>query len=270
MRISIIDRSAVGLVICKTEERILTLLTRLSKSRTSLQNNPLALLNVVADEYGKSCETARKFADDEVVSIETSTGMTSLQVQPPKKAQRDIAELNKASHAANTNLIFLDNVINFDVVLGKFIKEIFVKLETLRQRRNLEPIPVSASQVLHDNIDFLITLSALRRQQAKSLHQRVQSQISVVSKINQVGQVLLHSTQLIWFENIVVIQHDFSTGQQHQPIGSRRLQKNCSSCKTRQLCDENRLNADPHFPPRHFCSGTLPRSPYGVITAKRF
>ena len=201
MRISVVDLSAVGLVICKTEERILTLLSRLSKSRTSLQENPLSLLNVVADEYGRSCETARKCADDEVVLIETSTGMTSLKVQPPKQAERDIAELNKASHAANTNLIFLDNVINFDVVLGKFVKEIFEKLENLRHGRNLESIPLPVSQVLHDNIDFLINLSALRKKQARSLHQRVQSQISVVSKTNQASQALLPSTLLIWFES---------------------------------------------------------------------
>lgn len=185
MRVSIVDLSAVGLVICKTEERVHSLLSRLSKSQTNLQENPLALLNVIYDVYGRDCETARKCADDEVVSIELSTGMSSLKVQAPQQAERDIAELNKASHAANTSLIFLDNVINFDVVLGKFIKEIFMKLETMRQRRNVEPIPIPVSQVIHDNIDFLITLAALRRQQAQSLHRRVQSQISVVSKANQ-------------------------------------------------------------------------------------
>lgn len=201
MRISIVDLSAVGLVICKTEERIHSLLKRLSKCQTGLQENPMSLLNVIADEYGKSCETARKCADDEVVLIETSTGMTSLKLQPPKQAERDIAELNKASHAANTNLIFLDNVINFDVVLGKFVKEIFVKLGNLRQRRNLEPIPEPVCQVLHDNIDFLINLSALRKKQAHSLHQRVQSQISVVSKTSQACQSLFPSIWLIRLES---------------------------------------------------------------------
>lgn len=199
-RISIVDLSAVGFVICKTEARVRSLLSRLSKSQSDLQQNPLALLNVLCEEYGRNCETARKWADDEVVLIESSTGMSSIRVQAPNEAERDIAELNKASHAANTNLIVLDNLINFDVVLGKFVKEIFVKLEIMRQRRKIEPIPIAVSQVLHDNIDFMIVLSALRRQQAQSLHQRVQSQISVVSNTNQANQALLPSTWLVWAE----------------------------------------------------------------------
>ena len=197
-RFNIVDLSAVVFVICKTEARVHSLLSRLSKSQSDLQQNPLALLNVLYDEYGRNCETARKCADDEVVLIESSTGMTSIKVQAPNEVERNIAELNKASHAANTHLIFLDNVINFDVVLGKFVKEIFVKLEIMRQRRRIEPIPIPVSQVLHDNIDFMIVLSELRRQQAQSLHQRVQSQISVVSKTNQASQALLPSTWLIW------------------------------------------------------------------------
>lgn len=184
MRISLTDLSAVGFLFCKTEARIRGLLSRLSTNQNRLQQNPLALLSVIYDEYGRSCEMARKRGDDEVVSIESSTGMSSIKVQAPTQAERDLAELNKALHAANTNLIFLDNVINFDVAVGKFIKEAFVKLETLRQTQNLEPSPVPVSQALHENMDYLINLSELRRHQAQSLHQRVQSQISVVSKTN--------------------------------------------------------------------------------------
>ena len=184
MRISIVDFSVVGFAFCETEAKVCGLLSRLSRNQTALQQNPLAVLNAVYEEYGRSCETFRKRADEEVLSIELRTGMTSVKVQGPKEAEGDLSKLNKASHAANANLIFLDNVTNFDVALGKFIKEIFVKLETMRLARNLEPLPVHVSQALHQNIDHLINLSEQRRCQALSLHRRVQSQISVVSKTN--------------------------------------------------------------------------------------
>lgn len=182
IRISIADLSAVGFVFCKTEAKISDLLSRLSNNQSSLQQNPLAVLNVVYEEYGQSCETARKRGDDEVVSIESTTGMTSLTKQAPKPGDRGLAELNKSLHAVNTNLIFIDTVTNFDVAAGRFIKEISVRLETMRQTRNLEPAPVPISQAFYDKIDYLINVAELRRYQAQSLHRRVQSQISVVSK----------------------------------------------------------------------------------------
>lgn len=151
----------------------------------------MAVLNVVYEEYGRTCEAARKRGDDEVVSIESTTGMTSLRAQAPKEAEKGLAELNKALHATNTNLIFLDNVTNFDVAVGKFIKEAFAKLETLRQIRNLEPAPIPVSQTLQEKIDYLVNLSEFRRYQAQSLHRRVQSQISVVSNIDQANLVSL-------------------------------------------------------------------------------
>lgn len=190
MRVRIVDLSAVGLVFCGSEERARSLLSRSSEHRTRLQQNPLAILNVVYDEHGRDCEYHRERGDDKVVAIETSTGMTSLMRQRAQDAGKDLEKLTKGLHAANTNLIFLDNVANFEIALGKFIKETMVKLDFLRRTRNLKPVPADVNQVLHQNMDYLINLSELRRYQAQSLHRRVQSQINVVSKTNQADYAL--------------------------------------------------------------------------------
>ena len=188
MRIRIEDLSSVSLAFCETQAGAHRLLSRLAEHRSRLQQNPLNVLNLFYQEHGRLLEEGRKHVDDEVVAIEKSTGMTSLPVHAPEDTEKDLAKLTKALHKANTNLIFFDNVANFDVALGKSIKEIFVKLEGVRQTRNLIPTPANVSQVLHQNIDYLIILSECRKYQAQSLHRRVQSQINVVSKTSLAGK----------------------------------------------------------------------------------
>lgn len=184
MRLRIADFSANAFAFCESEAKVRRLLSRSFENRTRLQESSLAMLNVLYDDFGRECERCRQVADEEVVVLESSTGMTSIRLQTPQKAEKDLAKLTKALHEVNTKLIFTDNVAHFHVALGKFIKETVAKLEIVRQTRKLNPLPADVSQVLDQNMDYLINLAELRKYQAQSLHRRVQSQINVVSKTN--------------------------------------------------------------------------------------
>lgn len=158
------------------------LIERLHERRQLVHENPLAFLIIIFEEFGNACEVERAHSDDQVVHMEGQTGMTSLQLRNiSDQAEINFEHLIKSLHHCNTNLIFLDNVTNFDMALGKFIKETLVKLELVRTNRGCEPIGEDVQNGLSESIDYLLNASDMRRYQAQSLQRRVQSQINVVN-----------------------------------------------------------------------------------------
>lgn len=185
MRINIIDCSATGLYFEQVrldDEGITSLLKRVHGHRRLLLVNPLAVLGILMEQYGRACERDRTHSDREVVNMEGRTGMTSLVIA--KSSPQDAADyekLTKALHSCNTNLIFLDNLTNFEVAVGRFIAETLKKFQTIREKRGLETIPVDVHDTLIHNIEYLLNVAEMRRYQAQSLHRRIQTQINVVS-----------------------------------------------------------------------------------------
>lgn len=195
MRINIADCSATGLYFhwdVLNDSGISDLLKRLDSHRRLLSVNPLALLGILMEEYGRTCENSRAHNDLDVVNIERQTGMTSLRIATfSPQVTTDYELLAKAIHACNTNLIFLDNLTNFEVGLGKFIKETMIKFHTMRERKQLEPIPADVDDTLTHNIEHLLNAAELRRYQAQSLHRRSQTQINVVCRVESQSPVTL-------------------------------------------------------------------------------
>lgn len=186
MRINIADCSATGLLFngdVLNYSKIASLLKHLHGHRRLLQVNPLAVLGILMEDYGRKCEYNRARNDQDVVAIEGQTGMTSLRITTSNSlVATDYELLTKALHSCNTRLIFLDNVTNFEVAVGRFIKETLIKLQMMRERRQLEKIPANIDDTLIQNVEYLLNAAEMRKYQAQSLHRRIQTQINVVSK----------------------------------------------------------------------------------------
>lgn len=186
MRINIIDCSAIGLNFQRDEldgAGIASLLKRLHGHRGLLRVNPLAILGILIEEYGRTCERDRAHYDTDVINIEGHTGMTSLLIATfDPQVATNYELLTRALHSCNTNLIFLDNMIYFEVAAGRFVKDTLIKFQLLRERKLVEAIPVHVENTLMQNIEYLLNGAEMRRHQAQSLYRRTQSQINVVSE----------------------------------------------------------------------------------------
>lgn len=181
LRINVVDGSTKGLLFDMNTSTIASVLQRLHESRELLQENPLGFLNILLADHGQSCEDHRAVLDRDVVNMEIRTGKTSLRWFS-SYIETDYEKLNKDLHACNMELIFLDNITNFEIVVGKFIKETLAKFEALRHERGIIPDSSYSYETLSQNTDYLINTCEMRRYQAQSLHRRIQSQINVVSK----------------------------------------------------------------------------------------
>lgn len=197
MRINVDDCSATGLYIhgdVSDDGGLAGLLKRLHGHRRLLRVNPLGFMGILFEEYGRECERDRARNDDDVVAIEGRTGMTSLRILAVAPFSPGVATdhelLTKALHACNTNLIFLDNLTNFEVEVGRFIKETLIKFQRIRERkaeiRLLETTPPDVDDTLIHNIEYLLNAAEMRRYQAQSLLRRAQTQINVVSKLEMI------------------------------------------------------------------------------------
>lgn len=180
LRVSVASGSARGLLFDMEEPNTASVTQRLHENRELIRENPLAFLNILFEDHGRSCERHRAHLDREVVRMERRTGKTSIRLFSPA-IDTDYEQLNKDLHACNTELIFLDNITNFEMKLGQFIKETLKKFEALRHESGISSESIYAYETLSSNMDYLINACEMRRYQAQSLHQRVKSQINVVS-----------------------------------------------------------------------------------------
>ncbi|MCJ1271063.1 hypothetical protein MMC22_010962 [Lobaria immixta] len=184
MRINIVDCSAIGLYFHGddlNDRELNRLLKRLHGHRRLLRVNPLALLGILMEEYGRACERDRARNDKDVITLEGRTGMTTPRIATEYAGDSTDHELLiKALHSCNTMLIFLDNMTNFEVAVGKFIKETLTKFQMIRERRLLEMIPADIDDTLIQVIEYLLNAAEMRRYQAQSLHRRTQTQINVL------------------------------------------------------------------------------------------
>lgn len=182
LRVSVVSGSARGLFFDLDESSASRVTQRLHENRELIRENPLTFLNILFEDHGQSCERHRAHLDREVVRMERRTGKTSI-VLFSRAVDTDYEQLNKDLHACNTELIFLDNITNFEMSLGRFIKETLTKFEALRHESGISSDSMYAYETLSQNMDYLINSCEMRRYQAQSLHRRIQSQINVVSDV---------------------------------------------------------------------------------------
>ena len=185
-RINISSGSVISLLFDNTEEDLNNLIKRLRWRCTQTRQSPLSLPAILFEGYGYTSEECRRRLDAEVVSLEVRTGMTSLDTNQGGSGYSlrisDYERMMRDLHSCNTNLIFLANVLNFEMEFGAFCGRIFDVFEELRGRIGEGKFHTErARDEFQRNLAYCVDSSRFRQKQTQSLRMRVKSQINVVS-----------------------------------------------------------------------------------------
>ncbi|KAH7007009.1 hypothetical protein EDB80DRAFT_684262 [Ilyonectria destructans] len=180
LRINIQNGAAVGLLFLTKQSSIPQMLEKFEYSREECAASPLSVLILLYDEFGAKAEEQRKLLDREVVRIEEMTVMTSSAITAQVLTDAEYEKLIRDMHACNTNLIFLSDLINYEIELGQFCLELYDIFEDLRRRATL---PDFHSAPEKDNLlqwlKFLLKLSRFRHNQTQALRARIHSQTNL-------------------------------------------------------------------------------------------
>ena len=172
-----------GILLCKLPSTVPAILARLQAQAPT--DSPLNVLTLLYDEFSRRAESWRAVLDAEVVRIEQITAMTSL--VPSSQSSSDAAEadyerLARDMHACNTNLIFLGDLVNFELELGAFCGAVAGVFEQLRCTAGHAALQGAAARDdFHQCLAFLTKFSRLRLHQTQALRSRIQSQTNLVS-----------------------------------------------------------------------------------------
>ncbi|KAN0093584.1 hypothetical protein V8E51_016768 [Hyaloscypha variabilis] len=181
-RIDVQNGNLIGMFFSKKEENIPRVIQRLEQRRKESLNSPLRILALLYEEYGSNAEEWRKELDREVVRIEQTTGMTSLALTDHAWEEMEYERLIRDLHACNTNLIFLGDLIHFEIDFGEFCYKLFDIFEDLRKSAGKSAFHAPQTKdEIHKSLAFLLKLSYFRQQQTQALRMRIQSQTNLVS-----------------------------------------------------------------------------------------
>ncbi|KAI9778892.1 MAG: hypothetical protein M1839_007855 [Geoglossum umbratile] len=181
MRIELATNQTTCLLFNRQPKDLDDLVRDLELSREEIQHSPLAFLNLLFKMHGSCSEEYREERDLEVCRIEVDTATSGLirrRIAPTGIV--DCESLMRELHAVNAKLLFLDAVMNWELLAGKFIQETYTILSELRAARGLPPFPAPPEQHLRDSLDYHANLSSFRRVQAQTLQKRVQTQLGVL------------------------------------------------------------------------------------------
>lgn len=288
-RINIASGSVVSLLFDNTEDDLNILIKRLRWRCTQTHQSPLSLLAILFEEYGYTSEECRRRLDAEVVSLEVRTGMTSLDTNPGGNGYSlrisDYEKMMRDLHSCNTNLIFLANVLNFEMDFGTFCGRIFDVFEELRGRIGDGKFHTErARDEFQQHLAYCVDSSRSRQKQTQSLRMRVKSQINVVSSFSfplssplaEIQSLHPHArstgraTQIMPLlllihddDDNADVQPNLPTRHAQQHHNRKRLPSHRRSRPTRQSNDENHRTNDFDFPAWHTCCrGSSPPSPF--------
>lgn len=186
-RINISSGSVFSILFDNTEKDLNELIKRLRWRCKQTHQCPLTLLAILFEGYGYSSEECRRKLDAEVVSLEVRTGMTSLDTNQGGYSLRisDYERMMRDLHSCKTNLIFLANVLNFEVEFGTFCGRVFEVFEQLRERTGQGSFHTPrAKDEFQQHLAYCMDSSRFRQTQIQSLRMRVKSQINVVSLLS--------------------------------------------------------------------------------------
>lgn len=182
-RINISSGSVVSILFDNTEKDLNVLIKRLRWRCKQTNQCPLSLPAILFEGYGYTSEECRRKLDAEVVSLEVRTGMTSLDTNQGGYSLRisDYEKMMRDLHACNTNLIFLANVLNFEMEFGTFCGRLFEVFEELRERTGQGKFHTArARDEFQQHLAYCMDNSRFRQKQTQSLRMRVKSQINAV------------------------------------------------------------------------------------------
>ena len=158
LRMSVPTGALTGIVLCKLPSTVPGLLRRLQAQPPAA--SPLGVLSILYDEFSRRAEAWRALLDAEVVRIEQITAMTSLKPPPADAAalsEADYERLARDMHACNTNLIFLGDLVNFELEFGAFCGTVAGVVEQLRRSAGHAPLQgAPARDAFHQCLAFLI------------------------------------------------------------------------------------------------------------------
>ncbi|KAL6399787.1 hypothetical protein AUP68_17194 [Ilyonectria robusta] len=181
LRINIQNGAAAGLLFLTKQSSIPQMLEKFEDAREEYAASPLSVLIILYDEYGAKAEEQRKVLDREVVRIEDMTVMTSAAITAQVLTDAEYEKLIRDMHACNTNLIFLSDLINYEIELGQFFLELYDIFEDLRRRATLPEFhSVPEKDNLLQWLKFLLKLSRFRYNQTQALRARIHSQTNLL------------------------------------------------------------------------------------------
>ena len=180
MRLDLRQNTAVCLFFDPDEAALNTLMARMKVRQQQLVQDPLSFIGLLFEGYGYATEEWRGALDEDVVKTESQTRMSSLNfVVASQIAAKHYETLTRDLHSCNTDLIFLDTMLAFELKFGEFCKKTTEKADRLRRLVTQAPLCNNLDE-FNDNMDYLYNLCELRRNQTQSLRNRIQSQINVV------------------------------------------------------------------------------------------
>lgn len=181
LRVDVLNGTLLGIFFSKEEDKIPHIMRRLEGHRKKSLGSPLTILIFLYDEFGSKAEDWRENLDHEVVRIERATGMTSLALVEEAASDAEYERLLGDLHACNTNLIFLSDMIHFELEFGEFCFKFVDIFEDLRKRAGKSTFHTPRTRdEFHQRVMFLLKLSHFRQQQTQALRSRIQSQITLV------------------------------------------------------------------------------------------
>lgn len=181
IRTRLSDRYTTCLLFDEDEDRIPTLISRLGARRDLLDRSPFHLICILAEEFGYRAERWRENLDHSIVDMEKCIGKTGFfDVEPLADPVEDHEQMLRDLQIANTSLIWLDGVTNFELELARFGGQMIDLCESLRDMKGLQTLSTRERTALEQDSRFHLNGCEFRRYQAHGLHQRVQTQISIV------------------------------------------------------------------------------------------
>ncbi|KAH8791050.1 hypothetical protein BGZ57DRAFT_875105 [Hyaloscypha finlandica] len=184
LRIDISRGTVVCLLFCKFEKDLNRLWNklRLPSRCKELRRSPLSFLALLFEDYGSSTEVWRDKLDQEVVRLERRTGMTSLHISPTvMKIHHEYELFTRDLHSCHTDLIFLGDMLSFEMEFGTFCTRLLDTFEGLRKQNGMDPYhSVADKDGSQQNLSYWMNISRFRYNQTQALKMRIQSQINVM------------------------------------------------------------------------------------------
>jgi hypothetical protein len=128
MRINLATASTTCLLFDNELENLLRLLPKLEGNfqHKPIWQNPIAVLVLLAREFGLTSEIKRQERDDEILSAEAKSEST-LWTDPskiPNEVPDNFYDRIKALHVCSNTLTFIDHAVAFEIDVWNFLKDI--------------------------------------------------------------------------------------------------------------------------------------------------
>lgn len=179
LRIRLSDGAVSGILLDSEQDRVRECSLLLDLRKKDLSQSPIALLVLLLEHYGYGCETERQTLDKDVQRAESSTGFTLWSSNRITAAKYE--QLSKEMHICQNSLLILLHMMEFEKEFGEFLCRTIDRLVELRTECGLKPEPAWKRIKVLQDLEYHLTTCRRRRVQTEMLHDRIKTQINVVS-----------------------------------------------------------------------------------------